>query len=309
MLSSAGQPGGGLHAKNLPLGLPELASPTLLSGIRQRWTLDDIPWESIDRQAAAADELLFYLVVGASFVESATDVCSSKLIDCYAGDDQIVAWLGQRWEPEELQHGRALRRYVECVWPELDWWTRYQHFHAEFSCRFGDARLEASLCLEAAARCMMEAGTAAHYAALGTISPEPVLTTLATLIREDELRHYKYFYRYFQSYLLRERRSRLSILRVIPRRLRLTGFGDGGLALKHAYLARHPGLSFDRGAYRAIQARLRRRMAPHLPLEASARMALKPLGIDPRIQGPLVPALVYLCRKMLSGETALASPG
>jgi hypothetical protein len=54
----------------------------------------------------------------------------------YRGDDEVTAWLSQEWEPEELRHGAALRRYVETAWPEFDWNAAYRAFFAEYSrCR------------------------------------------------------------------------------------------------------------------------------------------------------------------------------
>ncbi len=311
-MSHTGSPLSGLHLRDTPAEPPGIVSPTVLSGIRQRWTLLDIPWGQIDRVSMAGqEELLFYLVVSASFIETATDTYTQNLVDHYAGDDQVTAWLEQRWEVEELQHGRALRRYAELTWPRLDWSASYRAFFSEFSAKCQDDGLESSRCLEAVSRCLVEAGTASYYTALSRLSPEPVLTTLASLIREDEVRHYKYFYRYFQSYREREHRGRLRIFLAIVRRLRMMDMGDSYIALKHAYLAWNPGAAFDRPTYRKVQTRIRHLMGPHFPLEMSARMSLKPLDLSPRVQKMLVPLLVFLCHRLLCGEgfTSLTNPG
>ncbi|MDE1888214.1 MAG: hypothetical protein KGI32_08775, partial [Gammaproteobacteria bacterium] len=42
------------------------------SPTHQRWTLDDIPWQSLDRSLIADQELLFYLLTTAAFIETAT---------------------------------------------------------------------------------------------------------------------------------------------------------------------------------------------------------------------------------------------
>ncbi|MGK3984326.1 hypothetical protein WME99_14880 [Sorangium sp. So ce136] len=44
-----------------------------------------------------------------------------------------MRWLKEEWEPEELQHGRALRSYVQPVWPDFDWERAYAAFFAECS--------------------------------------------------------------------------------------------------------------------------------------------------------------------------------
>lgn len=301
-VSHTGSPMSGLQVRDAPLGLPDIASPTVLSGIRQRWTLDDIPWEEMDPRSIAQREPFFYMVVSASFVESATGVYTRNLMDFFAGDGQATAWLEQRWEPEELQHGRALRRYAELAWPDFEWQQAYRGFLAEFTLQSDDDGLEASRCLEAASRCMVEMGTASYYTALSRLSPEPVLSTLAQLIREDEVRHYKYFHRYFQSYRERERCSRLAILGAIWRRLRMMDMGDSYIPLNHAYLARHPRGVFDHRRYRRIQARVRRLMGPHVPLEMGARMTLRLLDLPHGAQDALLPLVMSLSRH-LAGVT------
>src|SRR5690348_5805343 len=84
---------------------------------RPHWSLDDIPWHMI-RQDAVAQTAFFYLVATASLMESATDLYAENLIDYFAGDEEVTSWLERYWLPEELQHGKALRRYVEVAWPE-----------------------------------------------------------------------------------------------------------------------------------------------------------------------------------------------
>ena len=39
----------------------------------QRWSLEDIAWRAIRREAVAGHEELFYLVASASFIEITTD--------------------------------------------------------------------------------------------------------------------------------------------------------------------------------------------------------------------------------------------
>ena len=108
---------------------------------RQRWSLDDIPWHAIRHDAVANSEAFFYLVASASLMESATDLYTENLIEFLAGDDEVTSWLEHYWLPEELQHGRALRRYVETAWPEFEWEPAYLRFVEEFR-PFCDTSLE-----------------------------------------------------------------------------------------------------------------------------------------------------------------------
>lgn len=267
--------------------------------LRQRWTLDDIPWGRIDADAMLGQEVLFYLVLGASFIETATDTYTRNLVEHYNGDPDISLWLSGRWQHEELQHGSALRRYAEIAWPHIDWPGTYARFFAEFAAKCADDTLEPSRALEAVSRCIVEMGTASYYLTLSRLSPDPVLARLAGLIREDEVRHYKYFLRYFHAYRDKEKTGRLRIFRTILRRLRMIDMSDSSIALKHAYGMRHPGAPYDRHIYRELQKKIRHAMGRRFPIEMSAKMTLKPLDLSPSLQKTLLSVLNPISRYML----------
>ncbi|MGH8306673.1 MAG: ferritin-like domain-containing protein [Gammaproteobacteria bacterium] len=278
------------------------SSITRRSPAHQRWNLDDIPWHSIDRTALADGEMFFYLVTTASFIETATDTYARNLIEYYAGDAEATAWLEQHWQHEELQHGCALKRYVQTAWPDFDWDQVYQAFFAEFSENCKVEALEPTRCLEMVSRCIVEMGTSSYYTSLSGLSPDPVLSLLTRLIREDEVRHYKYFYHYFLRYREREQVGRWTIFRAILRRLRMIDGEDSSIALKHAYGVRHPGAPFDNRLYRRIQKRGRYLMGPHFPHDMSVKMTLKPLDLNPRVQKIVVSSIAFLSRYLLWGE-------
>lgn len=81
--------------------------------------------------------------------------------------------------------------------------------------------LEPRRCLEMTSRRIVEMGTSGYYTALGRFSPDAVLRLLAQCIREDEARHYQYFFRYFLLYRERENTSRAQVLKAVWRRLRI----------------------------------------------------------------------------------------
>src|SRR5207248_1626729 len=140
----------------------------------------------------AQSQAFFYLVASASLMESATGLYTENLIDFFARDEEVTSWLKQYWLPEELQHGRALRRYVEAAWPQFDWEPAYRRFVEEFR-PYCDAALEPVRSQEMASRCVVETGTASYYTTLSRASPDPVLSVLTRRIVSDEVRHYKYF--------------------------------------------------------------------------------------------------------------------
>jgi len=265
---------------------------------RQHWSLDDISWHAIRRDAVARTEAWFYLLASASLMESATDLYTENLIDFFADDQEVTWWLENYWLPEELQHGRALRRYVEVAWPEFDWEPARRRFVAEFR-PFCDTALEPSRSLEMASRCVVETGTASYYRTLSRASPDPVLGTLTRRIAEDEVRHYKHFYRYFRKYQYREAPSRTAVLPALWRRLRMTGGEDSYIVLKHVYNARHPGKPFDIGVYRRVRRECRALLHDHFPHEMSVRMLLKPLDLGRRTQRMTLPVIAAVARRVV----------
>ena len=265
---------------------------------RQHWTLDDIPWQAIRRDTVAQTEGFFYLVAAASLMESATDLYTENLIDYFAGDEEVTSWLEKHWLPEELQHGEALRRYVQAAWPDFDWEPARQRFVEEFR-PYCDAALEPARSLEMASRCVVETGTASYYRTLSRASPDPVLAVLTRHIAEDEVRHYKHFYRYFRKYRDLENPRRTAILPALWRRLRMTGGDDSFIVLKHVHGARHPGEPFDIAAYRRVRGECRRLVRNHFPHEMSVRMLLKPLGLGPQTQRLTLPVVAAVARRVV----------
>jgi ferritin-like protein len=267
-------------------------------GARQRWTLEDIPWHAIRHEAVAENDPFFFLVAAASLMESATDLYTENLVQFFAGDDEVTSWLSDFWLPEELQHGRALRRYVETAWPGFDWEPAYRQFVDEFR-PFCDVALEPKRSLEMASRCVVETGTASYYTTLSRASPEPVLAMLARRIVEDEVRHYKHFYRFFRKYRQAEHPSRGAIVPALWRRLRMSGGDDSFIVLKHVYSARNPGAPFNSEMYRRLRVRCRDLVRDCFPYEMSIRMLLKPAALGPRTQRVVIPVALALARRLV----------
>lgn len=263
---------------------------------RRHWSLDDIPWHAIRRDMVGRSEALFYMIAAASLMESATDLYTANLIDYFAGDDEITSWLKDNWLPEELQHGRALRRYVETAWPDFPWDRVRAGFIEEFR-PFCDEALEEARGLEMASRCVVETGTASFYTGLSRASPDPVLALVTRRIAEDEVRHYKHFYRFFRKYREIERPGRAAVAPALWRRLRMSAGEDRLVVLKHVHAARQPGARFDAHVYRHVQKQCRALMRPHFPIEMSVRMLLKPLALGPQAQRVTVPVLAALARR------------
>ena len=129
---------------------------------------------------------MFFLLMSASFIETGSDTYATNLAEHYAAWPEVASWLKDHWEAEELQHGQALRAYVEAVWPDFPWQQAYDSFFAEYSQLCTMEELYSDQRLEMVARCVVETGTTAYYHTLRELSDEPVLTQLLGHIRNDK---------------------------------------------------------------------------------------------------------------------------
>ncbi len=247
------------------------------------WSLDDILFHGVDATRVRSNEELFLLLAGASFVETASDLYTRNLIEQFRGDTEVASWLTGQWEPQELRHGRALRAYVNVVWPEFDWQAEFAAFLAEHSRSNTPDELETSPCLEMAARCVVEMGTATYYGAIRSISDEPVLGRLVRAIQRDEVDHYKHFFRYFHRYNASERNSRALVLGALARRLRVILRSDVERGSWYPYRALHPHASRDGREFRRAVARTTTLVRRHYPASMAVKMLLKPLALPPAL--------------------------
>ena len=266
---------------------------------RQHWS-DTIDWDAIRCDlASGASDMLFYLVVASSFLEATAERYTANLVAQFRGDDEITGWLEQYWLPEELQHGRVLRRYVEAVWPDFPWNGVYDAFLAEFAGHCCSDELEPTRCRELASRCVVEMGTASYYTTLSRLSPEPALALVTRHIAEDEIRHYKHFLRYFRRYRQTEQTGRLAVARALSNRLRLIAGQDSAIAMKYVHHAHHPGEPFNRRVYKRLRRASRQLISPHFPHRMCVEMLLAPLGLPPRARRIAVPVAVMLARRLV----------
>jgi hypothetical protein len=254
------------------------------------WSLADIDFSAIQPERVRDDDAMFLLVCSASFVESGSDTYTGNLLERFAHDDEVGTWLREHWEPEELQHGRALQAYVRHVWPEFDWDGAYADFFEEYSrlCTMED--LEPTCGQELAARCIVEMGTTTYYQALNAACKEPVLRDLTWRIRSDEVRHYKHFYAFFQRYESAEHLGRRHVLAALVRRALELRREDSTIALRHAAAWHRRSKAATRTSDQAVASNAQlirqayRLVSEHLPMELAVRMTIKPLRLSPALQ-------------------------
>lgn len=259
------------------------------------WSLDSIDFDRIDVERMRANDDLMCLLCASAFIESGSDLYTRNLVHHYDGDKEVQAWLANHWEHEELQHGRALATYVRHVWPDFDWDAAFASFFAEYSSVCTSEELEPSRCLEMAARCVVEMGTATLYRAIHENTDEPVLKDLTRRIKSDEVRHYSYFYRYFRKYQADpgERQGRLRVLRALVRRLREIGNEDGDIALRHVFKFRHPEYLVDKATFRRANDRIYAFVRRNLSAQMAVKMLIKPLDLPPRLNAGVQPPLTW----------------
>jgi hypothetical protein len=263
------------------------------------WRLEDVGIDAVDAAGVRDDETLFYLLVSASFIETASDLYTRNLLEYYGADPDASDWLVNHWEHEEIQHGRALRAYVAAVWPAFDWAEANRRFFAEYSRSATPDAFERSPALELAARCMIETGTATYYRMLHDYATEPVLKRILHHIRSDEVRHFKHFLAYFRAYEARERNGRLRTLVALARRVREATGDDGWIAFRHAFEVRRPGRACTREDYAAWMAKINRLARASYPFKMAAEMLLSPLALRGRLRDLVARALAAGMRRFM----------
>jgi rubrerythrin len=264
------------------------------------WSVDEIPYDGVDPAVMRDQTELFFILAAASFIEITSDLYTRNLIEFYEGDDEIADWLGNYWEHEEVQHGLALKRYVQAAWPDFDWERAYRGFFDEYSRLCLIDNLAETRALEMVARCVVETGTSSFYRTLSEAAPEPVLKQITARISEDEVRHYKHFYHFFRHYRVQDRPSKLAVLRQLWRR----GVGvkdeDAYIAFKHVFLVARPNEPFTDEAYNEFRASFRRIGRETFPYTMAVKMILKPLDLSVPVGRFAQPALEYTTRFLFS---------
>lgn len=248
------------------------------------WRLEDIDFDAIDPELVRKNEDLVVLLCASSFIESGSDLYSSNLSLYFAGDEDVQKWLDAHWEVEELQHGRALKRYIAEVWPDFDWDASFARFFVEYAKTCKVENFEKTRALEMAARCVVETGTATLYRAINESTDEPILKQLTANIRSDEVRHYKHFYQYFKKYNAIEKNGRLAVLGALVRRVIEIKSEDSDIALRHVYAERYRQDAIASPHFRAMSARVNKLVKRNLSADMCIKMLMKPLDLPRRLQ-------------------------
>ena len=275
--------------------------PPVAAARSTHWQIEDIDFDAIDFAAARTDETLLAIIASASMIESASDVYTANLVRYYANDSEVGDWLSGQWEPEELQHGRTLRAYIERVWPSFDWEKTFESFADEYGRLCVMEELGPTPALEMAARCVVETGTATLYRAIHKYAREPVLRDVVHRIGEDEVRHFKHFYRYFRKYQESERLNRYEVARSLLGRVAEVRRDDAACAFRHVFSGRFPQVAGDHRLLKTWSGNVNRMVKQHYPYPMAAKMLLAPLDLPPGVRPWIETPLAYTVRLIMWG--------
>jgi len=131
------------------------------------------------------------------------------------------------------------------------------------------------------------------------MTDDPVLRQLTRHISDDEVSHYKHFYRYLRKYQAREGQRRAGLARAMWNRVRMIDGNDTRIALRHIYCERHPGARFDERVFRQMRRAAGVMIGPHFPHRMCVQMLLTPLSLPHRTQRVLAPVLEAIARRVV----------
>jgi hypothetical protein len=234
------------------------------------------------------------------------DIYTGNLVEYFGDDAEISTWLATHWEPEELQHGRALRAYVESVWPEFDWERAFAAFLVDYSKLCSIEVLGPTHALELASRCVIETGTSTLYRAVRDATKDPILREITDHIQRDEVRHFKYFFDFFRRYQVAGGASRWAVAKMLLMRVREIRDSDTMCALQHIQsgcvgslqkVARN--LPDAKTMHKMITARLQ----PVYALNTATKMLLAPMALPAMARNMATAAISFSARTMVAWST------
>ena len=268
------------------------------------WTLDDIPWERLDR--AKVDPEILRIVKAASLVEQNGGDYAHYLCNVFH-DDPAFQNVARAWGDEEIQHGQALGRWAALADPAFDHAKASERFTAGFRVDLDATKsVRGTRSGELIARCIVETGTSSYYTALAEAVEEPVLKAICQRIAADELRHYKLFYTHLKRYLERERLSVWGRLKVAA--TRVAESEDDELAYAY-YAANETAAPYQRKRYNNAYARRAYRVYRAHHVDRGMAMIFKAVGLTPNGRLNRVAsrfAWWVMCRRVEALERAAA---
>ncbi len=245
--------------------------------------ISDPDWQKLNIKAAEVDRLIFYGTAVASFLEISVSHYTASLREIFAGEPEVVEWLNSVWEPEERAHGDALRAYIKRVWPQYQWDKAYAGFIGQYAPLCTADHLRPTPAREILARCITECEAAVLYRTLSNLARDPLAKHLFLQMYEDEISHYKFFFRWFRILREREGLSTLTVFSDTVTRRQKAKQEDIGTALSHVNvgfadtMASVPAMPFMTLETQSLSIMAKVAIEDHFPFETARAMMLKPL--------------------------------
>ena len=241
--------------------------------------ISDPDWQKLNIKAAEVDRLIFYGTAVSSFLEISVGHYTASLREIFAGEPEVVEWLNSVWEPEERAHGQAMRAYIERVWPQYQWDSAYQGFIAQYGPLCTTEQLRPTPAREMLARCVTECEAAVLYRTLSNLARDPLAKHLFLQMYEDEISHYKFFFRWFRILRERENLSTLTVFTDTVTRQQKAKQEDIGTALSHVNAGFGGGnaMPFAPLEEHSLSIMAKVAIEDHFPFETARAMMLKPL--------------------------------
>jgi hypothetical protein len=270
------------------------------------WRVEDIDFSAVNDKLADEDPVMLWLAIAASFTESASDIYTGNLVTYFDDDAEIATWLATHWEPEELQHGRALRTYVEAVWPQFDWERAFAAFLVDYSKLCSIEVLGPTRALELASRCVIETGTSTLYRAVRDTAKDPILREITDHIQRDEVRHFKYFFDFFRRYQVAGGASRWAVAKMLLMRVREIRDSDTMCALQHIQsgcVGPLKKIGSDLPDAKTMHHKITARLQPVYPLNTATKMLLAPMALPAMARNMATAVISFSVRRMVMRAT------
>jgi len=258
-----------------------------------RWNYKELDYDSINKEELKDKDFLFYLIACASFVEITSDVYEKNLEEFYSDEEDVKKWLKEVWEPEEIQHGVALREFVKRVWSDFDWDKAYDKFKKEYLPLCTIDEFQDSKAKEMLARMVVETGTSTLYKSISKLAKDeniPLLEELASNISKDEVYHYDQFYELFKKFNEKEKLGRDDIVKVIYDRLKMIDGEDAKIAFKAVFEEKNQ-REFKEEDYEEYKKSLKVFIKKYYPYNMAIKMLLQPLNINKTLESAMVPII------------------
>lgn len=223
------------------------------------------------------DPFCFYSCTISSFLENTVPTFVENLEPFYRSDGDTLTWLRSVWLPEEAEHARLLKNYVQTVWPEFQWERAYALFCDHYVPQCASEKLRSSPGLEALSRCVIETETAMVYRCIASYAADPELRALMTRISADEVSHYRRFSKIHEQQQAREKTSFLRRARTIIARSELIREEDLSLAFDPINAVWEAPPPFELWSYTQFLTCAANIMREHFPFEDARRMLFHPL--------------------------------